>query len=174
MKTLFKIIFFLFFIFLLGYILPPGPTFPEPMSDFYQSGEPADVETLLRRGYYTNATRQEVMDHYMKEFEKPTLWGIPFLTYALNYPPEEAQTLIRDQTKSTFLQEIVHPLRESVYINGFEPDGPEYAIVIKETPWRQKIIVRYVPSNLFSRVLVICLSGFAVYFLLGLGKKKLK
>lgn len=132
------------------------------MSDFFQSGEPADTETPLRRGYYTNATRQEVMDQYLGEFKG----------YRLNYPPEEAQTLIRDQTKSTFLEEIVHPLRESVYINGFEPTEPQYAIVIKGIPWRQKIIVRYVPSNFLIRLLVVALSGVATVLLLKQWMKK--
>lgn len=141
------------------YSLLPSPAFPEPMAGFYQSGEPADVETPLRRGYYTNASRQEVMDHYMNQFQKPTFLGIPLFSYRLNYPPEEAQTIIRDQTKSTFLEEIVHPFRESVYINGFEPTTPEYAIVIKGTPWRQKIIVRYVPTSPVIRVGAVILSA---------------
>lgn len=151
-----KYILIAIFLGLIFYVSFPSPKFPEPMSDFFQSNEPADTETPLRRGYYTNATRQEVMKHYLSEFKG----------YRLNYPPEEAQTIIRDQTKSTFLEEIVHPLRESVYINGFEPTDPQYAIVIKGTPWRQKIIVKYVPSNLFVRLLVIALSGIAVALLL--------
>jgi len=132
------------------------------MGDFYQSTEPADTETPLRRGYYTNATRQEVIEHYQSEFKG----------YRLNYPPEEAQTIIRDQTKSTFLEEIVHPLRESIYINGFEPTDPQYAIVIKGTPWRQKVIVRYVRSNLLARLLVVALSGVAAVLLIKQWTKK--
>jgi len=132
------------------------------MGDFYQSTEPADTETPLRRGYYTNATRQEVIEHYQSEFKG----------YRLNYPPEEAQTIIRDQTKSTFLEEIVHPLRESIYINGFEPTDPQYAIVIKGTPWRQKVIVRYVRSNLLARLLVVALSGVAAVLLIKQWAKK--
>lgn len=144
------------------------------MDDFSQSGEPADVETPLRRAYYTNATREEVMRHYLNEFEKSFFLNLSFLTYRLNYPPEEAQTLVRDQTKSTFLEEIVHPLRESVYINGFEPLGPEYAIVVRGVPWRQKITVRYVPSSLVVRIVIVLLSGITTYFLLGLNRKKSK
>ncbi|PIZ45920.1 hypothetical protein COY30_01055 [Candidatus Woesebacteria bacterium CG_4_10_14_0_2_um_filter_44_9] len=150
------------FLGLVIYISFPSPKFPEPMGDFYQSTEPADTETPLRRGYYTNATRQEVIEHYQSEFKG----------YRLNYPPEEAQTIIRDQTKSTFLEEIVHPLRESIYINGFEPTDPQYAIVIKGTPWRQKVIVRYVRSNLLARLLVVALSGVAAVLLIKQWTKK--
>jgi len=140
------------FLGLVIYISFPSPKFPEP----------ADTETPLRRGYYTNATRQEVIEHYQSEFKG----------YRLNYPPEEAQTIIRDQTKSTFLEEIVHPLRESIYINGFEPTDPQYAIVIKGTPWRQKVIVRYVRSNLLARLLVVALSGVAAVLLIKQWAKK--
>lgn len=174
MKIVLKIILFLFFSLLLVYVISPSPQFPSPMSDFYLSNEPADTETPLRRGYYTNATREEVMSHYINEFKKSSFFNLSFLTYRLNYPPEEAQTLVRDQTKSTFLEEIVHPLRESIYINGFEPLGPEYAIVVKGVPWRQKITVRYVPSSLVVRIVVVLLSGFCSYLLLGLNRKKSK
>ena len=74
--------------------------------------------------------------------------------FRLNYPPEEARTIIRDQTRSTFLEEIVHPLRESVFINGFEPKDPKDAIEIAGRSWRQKIIVRYVPSRLWLRLVL--------------------
>jgi len=79
--------------------------------------------------------------------------GIPLPTFRLNYPPEEAQTIIRDQTRSTFLQEIVHPMRESVYINGFEPADPKDAVIIKGRHFRQKIIVRFVPSSFPVRLI---------------------
>jgi hypothetical protein len=137
------------FILLLVYVFPKGPEFPNPPADALQSKEPADTETLLRRAYFTNFTRQEVMDHYKKEFG----WGIN-----LNYPPEESRTIIRDQTRSTFLEEIARPLRESIYINGFEPKDEKDAINIEGKPWRQKIIVRYVPSSSLVRIIVVVLS----------------
>jgi len=155
MKFILKFLLWVIFLGLIVYVSFPSPNFPEPMADFFQSTEPADQETPLRRGYYTNASRQEVLAYYQKEFGG----------YLLNYPPEEAQTLIRDQTKSTFLQEIVHPLRESLYINGFEPTDPQYAIVIKGTPWRQKVIVRYVPSRRFVRLAVIVFAGIGICLL---------
>ena len=154
MKYLTKGVLFVFFILLSLYVLPKSPEFPKPPSDFVQSGEPADVETLLRRGYYTNLTRAEVINHYEKEFNQ----GFNVYTPRLNYPPEDAPELIRDQTKSTFLEEIVHPLRESIYINGFEPKTEEYAQFYKGVRYNQKIIVRYVPSSSWTRVLILCLT----------------
>jgi hypothetical protein len=83
----------------------------------------------------------------------------------LNYPPEEAQTIIRDQTRSTFLEELVHPFRESIYINGFEPKTEKDTINIEGRTWRQKIIIRYVPSLTIIRVIVVGLTFVLVLWL---------
>lgn len=155
MKYLFRTLFILFFLILMFYVCLPSPDFPKPPADSLQSKEMADIETPLRRAYFTNFTREEVLKHYQDQFKG----------YLLNYPPEEGQTLIRDQTKSTFLQEIVHPLRESIYINGYEPKEPQHAINIGNRPWRQKIIIKYVPSNIVARVTVVLLSAVLTYFL---------
>jgi hypothetical protein len=144
MNKLIVVIFALFSIGFFGYLVLPNPDFPKPPPDSFQSKEPADIETPLRRSYFTNFTREEVVTWYKNQFGG----------YRLNYPPEEAQTIIRDQTRSTFLEEIVHPFRESIYINGFEPKNPKDVIFIEGRNWRQKITVRYVPSTLIVRVLI--------------------
>src|SRR3990167_4477512 len=126
MKKVLLFLISLFFLALLGYVVLPEPGFPAPPADALQSKEPADSESPLRRAYFTNFTREEVMSHYKKEFK----WGLN-----LNYPPEESRTIIRDQTRSTFLEEIVHPLRESVFINGFEPKVEKDAINIEGLSW---------------------------------------
>lgn len=144
--------------YLLFYVLLPNPGFPEPPANSLQSNEPADVETSLRRGYYTNLSREEVLKYYQGQLKKSAFLNISLPTYRLNYPPEEAQVIIRDQTKSTFLEEIVHPLRESFYINGYEPKEPQNIIEVDGKIWRQKIIVRYIPSNTLARLSVILIS----------------
>lgn len=158
MRKLLQILLLFFFSLLLVYVLLPNQGFPNPPADALQSKEPGDSEDLsVRRAYFTNLTREEVIRHYLKEFN----WGI-----RLNYPPEESKTIIRDQTKSTFLEEIVHPLRESVYINGFEPKDAKDAINIEGKSWRQKIIIKYVPSSLLVRVFVVGLSALVSFLLL--------
>lgn len=160
MKKLSIFIFFILSITLLVYVFIPNPKFPNSPSDFYQSDEPADVETPLRRGYYTDLTREEVINHYEKEFNK----GF-FYTPKFNYPPEEAQIIIRDQTKSSFLEEIVHPFRESIYINGFEPKTDNYKMFVNDKYWRQKVIVRHVPSSIWIRLTVLSLTLAATFVL---------
>ncbi|HJY98775.1 MAG TPA: hypothetical protein VJ227_03605 [Patescibacteria group bacterium] len=148
-----KIIFFAFSLVLFAYLSLPNFDFPLPPSDSLTSDEPADSETPLRRAYFTDFTREEVLRWYEAQMKNSEFLGIPLPTFRLNYPPEEAQTIIRDQTRSTFLQEIVHPMRESVYINGFEPADPKDAVIIKGRHFRQKIIVRFVPSSFPVRLI---------------------
>lgn len=112
------------------------------------------METPLRRGYFTDMTREEVMRYYKNQLSRSQFLGIPLPTYRLNYPPEEAQSLIRDQARSTFLEEIVHPFRESVFVNGFEPKLAKDVIFTSNKYWRQKIIIRFVPSSPWVRIAV--------------------
>lgn len=139
------------------YLFVPAPNFPGPPSGSLQSNEPGDIESPLRRSYFTNFSREEVMRHYVYESRGG---------YTLNYPPEEAQTKIRDQARSTFLEEIVHPFRESIFVNGFEPKDPKDAIFIAERPWRQKITVRYYPSSAISRIVVMILVVISIWYLI--------
>lgn len=161
MRNAIRVIYILFALASTFYLLLPSPKFPDPPSDALQSDEPADTETPLRRAYFTNLTREEVIKHYRNQFMKSSFAGIPMPALRLNYPPEEAQTKIRDQTRSTFLEEIVHPFRESFYINGFEPKNEKDTIIIKKRPWRQKIIVRYIPSSAIVRVSLMLVAFLA-------------
>ncbi|KKQ91784.1 MAG: hypothetical protein UT58_C0010G0005 [Microgenomates group bacterium GW2011_GWC1_39_7b] len=138
----------------LFYLLLPNPDFPIPPSDSIQSDEPADLETPQRRGYFTNFTREQVMVWYKNQFDRSVVYNIQLPTYRLNYPPENAQTIIRDQTRSTFLEQITHPFRESIYVNGYEPASEENYSVINGRKFRQKIIIKYVPSVVPVRVAV--------------------
>lgn len=161
MNKLYKFLFLIFSILLLIYVSLPTPGFPNPPEGFVQSDEPADVETPLRRGYYTNMTRAEVINFYKQQFNQ--MKWVPQLRF--NYPPEEAQVLIRDQTKSTFLEELVHPLRESMYINGFESEGTIYELNYKGSIWKNKIIIRYIPSSIYARFIVSILVISSIYLL---------
>jgi hypothetical protein len=160
-KLLFNIAYFLVCLALLVYVglSPSYPEFPSPPPGAVQSDEPADTETPLRRAYFTDLTREEVIDHYESHF-------IDFVTLRLNYPPEEAQTIIRDQTRSSYLEELVHPLKDSLFINGFVPQTRKDAIVIDGREFYQKITVRYVPSNFLVRIFYILFIAAAGYLVI--------
>lgn len=149
MKKLINILLIFFSGILLYYLLLPNYEFPTPPPNSLQSDEPADSESPLRRAYFTDYSREETMQWYKNQLG----WG-----FRLNYPPEDAQSIIRDQTRSTFLEEIVHPFRESLYINGFEPKNDKDAVIIGGRLFRQKIIVRYIPSSPWVRVAVFAVT----------------
>ena len=155
-KKVLIVFYVLFSLTILFYVSLPNFNFPNPPPDSVQSNEPADMEDSLKRAYFTNYTRSEVLDWYKAQFDYSTFLNVKLPTYLLNYPPEESQSIIRDQTRSTFLQEIVHPFRETVFINGFEPAAGDdkNRIVIDGVHWRQKIIVKYIPSTLVLRFLI--------------------
>lgn len=155
MRKLIKAVLLVISLVFLVYSILPSPDFPEPPADSLRSNEPADSETPLRRAYFVNLNRQEIMQHYQNQFRG----------YRLNYPPEEAQTIIRDQTRSTYLEEVVHPFRESIFVNGFEPSSEKDTIFIEDRLWEQKITVRYVSSSTLFRAIVAMLSLFATLVL---------
>lgn len=173
MKELKRIIFAICSILLLLYLAIPSQKYPIVNNGTYQSDEPADVESPLRRGYYNDETRAGIISEYKSVFNSINILGFNFklFSFTLNYPPEEAQTLIRDQTRSNYLEEIVHPLRESLFINGFIPQKDSDAIVINGQKYLQKNIVKLVNSNLYLRVII----GFSIIlsiYLLNMGWKK--
>lgn len=143
------------------------PTFPFPLqpSDSVQSLEDADTEYPLRRAFFTNLTREQVLDHYQNQLENSQGLSFELPTFKLNYPPEDAYTLIRDQTRSTFLEEIVHPLRESFFVNGFRPKLAKDEIWYKGSSYEQKITVLYKTSNVLVRVFVLTCGFLLLWFL---------
>ena len=165
MLKIVKIISLVLLILFLFYLVLPSPDFPGKLPNSVQSFEPADIETPLRRSYYTDYSRQEVMNYYFQEFNNSKILNLPFPTYKLNYPPEEAQTIIRDQARSTYLEEIVHPFRESIFVNGFEPKQAKDSIQIDGKFWNQKVTVRYYPSGVFLRLIFALISVILIYFL---------
>lgn len=147
------------------YLLIPAPQFPDSLPNSPQSQEPGDLLDLDHfRAYFTNFTRQEVLEHYQRQFQHPGVFGI-IPSYRLNYPPEDAFTYIADQTLSNYLEEIVFPLRESLYVNGYEPGPEDDQIAFEGTPYKAKITIRYYKSNLFARLFVAGLSLFAIWIL---------
>lgn len=164
MKKLINFLYLALSILVIFYVSLPNFEFPAPIPNSLQSTEPADMESPLRRAYFTDYTRQEVLDWYGAQFNRSSFMNLKLPTYLMNYPPEESGSIIRDQTRSTFLQEYVHPFRETMYINGYEPapSDDENRIVINGVHYRQKIIVKFVPTNTLLRLVITILSLVAI------------
>ncbi len=153
------------------YLVMPSPPLP-PLPDSRISHEPGDtVEIPGVSAYYTNLSRQEVISFYRENFTKSRLWKLPLWTILLNHPPEYVSTAIRDTVNSTFLYELVHPLRDSLIINGWSPEEDrrytenEKLIRIGKESYKQKITLRYLPSNIFLRVLIFSVGLWLFYYL---------
>ncbi len=153
-----KYFFFLLLLLFTVYLLWPSPKFPNAPRGSIQSQLPGDTESIYRKAYYSNLTRSEVEDFYYQQFGR---WGIRQIL-----PPEEAQTLVRDQTRSSYLEEIIHPGRESIYINAFVPILPNEEININGIKYLNKITVRYIPSHPVSRLTVLLMTMGVVYFVI--------
>src|SRR3989344_3398540 len=153
-----KILIFAFLISAVSYLIYPVPGFPSPPPGSLVSTEPADTESIYRKAFYTNLSREEVVSYYK------TQWSQPFIR--INHPPEEAQTLIRDQARSSWLEELVHPLKDSVYINGFYPTKPTEQININKVHYLAKITVHYFPSHSITRLTVLLMASLSLYLLL--------
>ncbi len=159
MKLIFIFIYTFFSIIFLLYLFPPSPPFPAPPPGAVQSMEEGDTETPLRRAYFTNYTREQVIEHYKYHFRRG-------LTLRQNYPPEDAQTLIRDQTRSYYLEELVHPFRETLFINGFIPTQAKDEIWYKGVHYQAKLTIRYIPTNRLIRLVIAILTILVTYLLL--------
>jgi hypothetical protein len=175
LKKIIKFSFSLFaFLFLIYLLLPPPAEIP-PLKDSLKSTEPGDtIQIPGISAYYTNLSRQEVLNFYQKNFSKSRFLGIPLLTYRLNHPPEYAKQVIRDTQQSSYLEEIVHPLRESLFVNGYEWENdpfvpPEsraqYKMVIDGKEFKCKVTIRPFYSNFFFRILIFIGIVIAFFFL---------
>jgi len=104
------------------YLLLPTAKIAPPLPDSYKSTEPGDTTEISGlSAYYTNMSRRDVVNYYRVYFSKSSFLGLPLPTYILNHPPEYTWEVIRDTTHSSFLEELVHPFRESLFVNGYEP-----------------------------------------------------
>lgn len=140
----------------LVYLVLPTPPFPDGLPfNSPQSDERGDTEDFKnRRAYFTDYLRGQVMAFHTENF-KSTVWNgniIPLPTYSLNYPPEDAKIYIKDLTRSWYLEEIVHPARESFFVNGFVPQEEKDTIIINGRHFEEKITVRYYRSDVLARV----------------------
>lgn len=159
-----KLLFFSFSVLFLIYIIWPGPS---KISDFDSlpnsnkstlAGDTVQIPNVA--GYFSDNYRDFVVPFYSSNYQKQTRF--PFPPLRLNHPPEYSWIAIKKHTDSTYLEELVYPLRNSLYVNGFEPfyeDGtPKFWGSAKlnegNNLWYTKTTLRYYSSRAFVRILV--------------------
>ena len=183
---------FLLAIFLLGlvYVLVPGPeSIYEVPAVPYSLKSIQEGDTFQNKNiaaYYTNYRRAFLTFFYKSYFEKQLIPGLPIPLITLNHPPELAGVYVRDQQESTFLEEYTRPLRESLFVNGYEPLVENFIrrrqayklgnnIIYNGELYATKTTVRYYPTLAIFRVLVylgIWAAGIYLYRLFRSVQKK--
>ena len=180
MNKFFRILFFIFSFFLLLYLVWPfNPGNIEGFSDLpgsvrsKLSGDTTEVPDL--KAFFSFNYRGFVIPFYIENYKRDSRF--PFPPLRLNHPPEEAFTYIKDQTQSTYLEELTYPMRSSLFINGLEPfdeetKKPRYpgAVMFGQDgkDYETKVVIRYYHSTLLQRIigwLGINLSVFLVYLM---------
>lgn len=159
MRVIIRLVLFVVLVLIGVYLSLPSSDIPTPPPGSLVSVEPADTESVYRRAYYTNLSRSAVMQYYAESLAHPLLVN-------LNHPPEDAGILIRDQTRSNFLQEFVHPWKESLFVNGFVPTLPQDIIVRDGKEYASKMTVHLVPSTIVTRLTVLLATAIVSYLIL--------
>lgn len=172
-------------IFLIGltYLLWPGPTHTSNFSalpNSLKSEEPGDTyQNPNNAAYFSQLRRKGVTNYYKNEFSYLKIFGITIPPIRTNHPPEEAFIYIRDQQPSTYLEQYSYPLRDALFVNGFEPfseTGKPYGmgatdIYINEQYFVSKTTLRYYGSSVTSRIIVYLLIWVGIILLYKLSKK---
>lgn len=170
-----RILFFFFSLLFLVYLVLPGPS---KITDFAElpdstksqlDGDTVQIPNVA--GYFSNNYRKFVTQFYLNDYLHLLL--IPIVPIRLNHPPEYAFRVIKQYTESTYLEEFVYPLRDSLYVNGFEPINPDGsqrypgARILGHggKEYYTKTTLRFYPSAVVVRILVWIGIEAAVVFL---------
>lgn len=184
MNKILKIIYISVFFLGTFYLLLPAPKdFPD-LPGAVKSTEPGDTVQIANvSAYYTDMPRAEVVNFYLKYFSKSPFLGIPLITYKLNQPPERIKEVLRDTQQTTYVEEIIHPLRESVFINGFEWNNDPFTslrrrvkniLIVNGKTYQFKVTVFYQESTWLLRLFIFYSCLIATYLLLNTFKNIFK
>ncbi len=160
------------------YLLLPSPSQPPPLPNSLRSTEPGDtVQIPGVLAHYSQHQRDFVTKYYQEKFDEIGGLPIKFPSFRLNHPPQFAHEKIRSQVLSSYFEEAVHPFRESLFINGWEPEvflrgNPgaisQHTIIVDGEKFFSKITLRPFYSTVQARIISfvgILLSAAILYFL---------
>lgn len=157
-------------------MLWPGPS---KISDFqalpnsYKSQLEGDTIQIPNvAGYFSNNYRDFIVSFYLKNYQINSHLFFPPLK--INHAPEYSWIAIKRHTDSTYLEELIFPLRDSLYVNGMEPFNPDKSPKYWGSRpfeegggvWETKTTLRFYPSPLWSKFIVwalICSSIFLLH-----------
>lgn len=171
-----KVFFTIFNILAVVYLISPIPYLPD-LENSIKSDLPGDTIQISNvSGYFTNLSRTQVMDFYKKNYQG-------FFRINLNHPPEKAKEIITNTTTSYYLEELVLPFKESLYINGFDWEKdvftkPENRIKNKINylgqDYATKVTIRRFPVSIFNRLITFFITEVGIIFAFLIYKRILK
>lgn len=184
-------------VFLLGllYLILPGPDrieeFPKLPNSLKSQLAGDTVQNPNIAAYFSDFNRDFVTKFYYQNFRdlycKRDFYGLPnllcFIPPAkLNHPPEKAFNYIRDQQESTYLEEYYLPLRESFFVNGYEPidmmskpfNNWSKPLEVGTTIYFSKTTIRYYPTPIWGRILIYLAVWVSGYLLIRLTREVVK
>ncbi len=131
-----------------------------------RSTEPGDTwQNPDQSAYYTDLGRSQVLEYYQDTFSL-NLFGLTLPSYRLNYPPEDSRVYIRDHLLTYYLEEINHPLRESLFVAGWNPrlspisnylfdsQYDRWAMVIDGVEYQSKVTLKPYYSSPYTRFFI--------------------
>ncbi len=180
MKKIYCFIVSLFYCSIVIYLLLPSPEI-SPLPNSFKSTEPGDTGQIpgVVAAYYTNLSREEIVDFYQKSLARSSFLSLPLVTLRLNHPPEYAREIVIETLHSDFFEEVVHPLRESVFINGWTPKEdkeyqrkakPLYEFDREGKSYQTKVTLYLVPSQPSMRLVIFHLALLAIFGLVRFSK----
>lgn len=159
-----KKIFAIFSTIFLVYMVWPGPgsiTQLNALPDSAKSTLEGDTIQIPNvSGYFSNKFRSFVIPFYLNNYQQ--ISHFPFPPLRLNHPPEYSWTVIKRQTETTYLEEFTYPLRDSLYVNGYEIYRPDGSPIFYSVPkleeagkaWSTKVTLRLYTSNILVRIII--------------------
>ncbi|MBU2592720.1 MAG: hypothetical protein ABH867_04050 [Patescibacteria group bacterium] len=160
-----KIIFFAFGVLASLYLLLPEPKLPPPdLPESLKSDLPGDTVQLVNvSAYFTEKEREDLISFYQDYFSRSPFLNLPLITIRLNHPPEYAKEIIRDTVQSYYFEELIHPFKSSLFINGFDwqndvftpPDKrAQNKLIFKQKTWPVKVTLKWFHSGLAVRLFI--------------------
>lgn len=164
MKKLFIALFLVFNTLVIAYLVSPTPTLKD-IPNTVKSELPGDTTQIKNvSAYFGNLSRTEVINFYKANYHGP-------FRIQLNHPPEKAKEIIRDTTQSYYLEEIILPFKESIFINGYEWQNdvftkPEkrYAnkLLYNNIEYQTKITIKVFPTSIAQRLITFFILEAAI------------
>ena len=133
----------------------------QPLPDSVKSELAGDTYQVPNvAAYFSNNYRDFVVKFYQDNFKK--LAYMPFSPFRLNYPPEYSFVAIKKHTDTTYIEELVYPLKGSLFVNGYEPFNPDKTpkfwgstnFVVEGSTWDTKTTLHLFPSSFIVRLIV--------------------